>query len=135
MASIAPFEVSGLDYSKGPNGEPIIEKDGTEGETGKPVTYHGFKGSDGSFVLHGARTVWYERPTANSKGRKEQEVPFFDGSAHGLLVEWFRSGEKSGEKTFKHGKGQGRCVSFFRDGKVEGVFGYDEDQHHGPSVG
>lgn len=119
MASkIEPFDVLGIDYSKGPRGEAIISRPGLDPQTGKTTTDSGFVGTDGQFRLHGLRTSWYGPPTAGSQRRKFQEISYFDGQPHGIVRNWYETGEKQSEMTMRRGERHGLAVSYFKDGKV-----------------
>lgn len=121
LAAVETFNVSGIDYSKGPRGETLVTREGFDEDAKKPATESGFLGPDGRFVLHGPTTTWFEAPTSQSSGRRLYETFYFDGERHGIHREWRETGEKKIERTYKRGKNHGVGIWYYKDGSIGAV--------------
>jgi antitoxin component YwqK of YwqJK toxin-antitoxin module len=117
-------DFSKLDYSKGPNGEKIIERQGFDKKENKVFTEQGFKRSDGQFVAHGKSTSWYEKPTSGTEGKKYACTYCFNGQLHGKFIQWYESGQTWKEGAIVDGKLSGVGVSWHKNGQklAEGSF-------------
>lgn len=133
MASnFEPFDVRGIDYSKGPNGEAITSRPGEDPQTGKATTDSGYVGGDGQFRLHGLRTSWYGPATPGGERKKFQEVFYYDGQPHGLVRNWYESGRKQSELTMRDGKRHCLAISYFEDGRIAHASVWINGQADGP---
>ena len=128
LAIVKPFDVAGIDYSKGPKGEPLVEREGYDEDAKKPTTESGFVGPDRRFILHGPRTTWL---AGRSSGRKLFESYYFGGERHGVYREWRDTGEKKFEWTYKQGKSHGIGIWYYKDGTIGAIGELKDDNKNG----
>jgi len=132
IAAIESYDFSKDDYSKLPAGATRkirsnrVEK-GYSNEIGKWVEEEGYLKSDGTFVLHGRRTLWYDQ----GHSKKYSEDSYLDGLAHGLNTMWHANGTKAGEVALVHGKNHGWLTSWHDNGTTARKIPYKEGKYHG----
>lgn len=104
------YTVPKVDYSKGPAGQEVVQRDG-DPEEGKAVTEMGFTDSAGTFVRHGVRVLWYSR-----NGKKFAQEEWYDGKRHGTLVSWDTQDRKRLERSYKAGEKHGKETIWGEEG-------------------
>ena len=133
MASqVEPFDTRTIDYTHGPKGEAIISRPGRDPQTSKKTIDSGYLAADGQFRLHGLRTSWYGSATENAQRRRFQEIYYFDDQPHGLVRNWFETGDKQSELMMRLGKRHGLAISYFEEGNVGSASLWNNGQEDGP---
>lgn len=130
------YGFSKLDYSKGPNGEKLEERQE------KQQSFQGFVNTKGEFVRHGRLVIWAVRPSqADPEGKKLGEAWVYNGKEHGVafawgnngllrqlfverdnvfdgpLLQWDEKGVLRHEQQFTSGKIHGEAIWYSADGK------------------
>jgi antitoxin component YwqK of YwqJK toxin-antitoxin module len=130
---IPEVEFTGVDYSKGPDGEPLLTREGKDEKTGKPTTESGFIDKSGKFRRHGLRITWFVVQGETPTRKKYSELDFFDGQEHGLYRDWYQTGELHTSITLWKGKAQGRTILYFKDGTISKIKGGKDGMAEGPA--
>lgn len=120
------YSIPKVDYSHGPEGQPI-EKQAVQEGTSEKVISEGYRTAGGKFVLHGKTTVLF--PLSD---RPRSESWHYQGQPHGLSVEWFGDGVKVSEGTFKRGEKHGKWQAFHPSGTLREQEFWWEGVLHGP---
>ncbi len=146
-AKIEKQDIPKVDYSKGPNGEPLeilydradieshytkiflrlCDQSGVIGLCNFTTTIRGYKDADGKSRIHGLCCTFY--PT----GEKLWEQHFYDNEPHGFRSFWYKNGNKESESWALHGKAHGSWRMWTMSGTktVEGTYvnGLREGHH------
>jgi antitoxin component YwqK of YwqJK toxin-antitoxin module len=134
-----PVDFSTLDYSKGPQGQPILERKGTHPKEkdspywGKPLLERGYTSQSGEFIRHGAMTTWYLGGMSRTKEKKFEQVQFFNGKRHGAFTAWDKNGNKEDEGFAIEGKLYGRRIGLYPSGSKKTESYYVDGKSHGSS--
>jgi antitoxin component YwqK of YwqJK toxin-antitoxin module len=100
------FDVSKIDYTKGPQGQNLERRQ--DGER----SWQEYPSPDNKSLFHG--------PAVQTRGGKKiMEVYFFAGAKHGLHTEWADSGQKQFVGVMKDGKKHGKWQHWHDNGKPQ----------------
>jgi hypothetical protein len=123
-------DFSKLDYTKGPNGEPLTNRDGSD--NGNDFTDQGFVTAGGRFLNHGRSVVWHSKPANGEPGKKKFEGYFYNGKKHGQWTGWYANGAVQIKSYYVDDQKQGKEENFwdtgnkareaqYHNGQVEGL--------------
>ena len=131
---IDPISIEVVDYSGGPGGEKIIEKESWNEKMKKVSTEHGFIDSTGKFVAQGLQIVWHERPTEKTAGTKCQEWSCYDGKKHGIEIGYYKDGIKAFERSWERGEMVGVVILYYGSSSVNQVSLLGRDSSNVPEA-
>lgn len=137
------YAVRSVDYTKGPQGQPVEVREGTmpdndvmalksPDEAGKVFKESGFTDATGEFKRHGIRTLWYPVYAGSHKGDKKfAEECWYDGKLHGPLASFDKTGQKRLERTYRDGQPHGKETTWDEVGQVKVECYYASGKKHG----
>jgi antitoxin component YwqK of YwqJK toxin-antitoxin module len=137
------YSVRPVDYTKGPQGQPVEEREGvfpdndvmamkSPDEVGKVFKEAGFTDGTGGFKRHGVRTLWYPVYAGAKKGEKKfAEEHWYDGKLHGPLASFDKTGQKRLERTYQDGQPHGKETIWDEGGRVKAECYYASGKKHG----
>jgi hypothetical protein len=139
------FDFSKVDYSppagmKGTTRSGFVKEvpqNEDPGEKGKWERAEGYEDSDGKFVQHGKRMLWFDKDEKDKykdqywfkgkhhgvdqawdkTGNKLLEWAYVDGMPHGVLTSWYNNGQKATVSHVIHGKPHGFGAKWYKDGQ------------------
>jgi antitoxin component YwqK of YwqJK toxin-antitoxin module len=127
--TVPPYKGPKRDFTKGPNGEEVREKEERYPDGTIKRRFHFYVNSSGKEVEHGLSTEWYPN------GKKKKEVTDWDGVAHGILVEWYDNGQKTREAETAKGNWNGLSTYWYPSGQMMKQGTSKDGKNHGKWTG
>lgn len=107
-------------------GEPV---EGDASYVGQWAEEQGYRAQDGSFVIHGIRTLWYDA----DRQKKLSECQWLHGKQHGPRTIRYESGDVFTKVHLAHGDLHGHGQKWFDNGKLWADEWFFEGRLHGVS--
>ncbi len=120
-----------VDYTKGPQGQPLVRSKGMTKNSGRGdvvVEWQGYKDENSEMVQHGLNVVFHRT------GQKAEESYYFAGKQHGTIKTWYDSGETESSGLMKNHAKHGNWQFWYKNGKPLKEEGYLSGVKHGPET-